>query len=112
MYRGQKAQDHENFEADTPMADNRRADFRRRARVDRTRDFYRGRAHFWCASLRTGHLPDENIILEGHAFGVGAEKARGNRDYFLNKPYRAASRPHFAQGDLLVVLHGRELMMQ
>ena len=70
MYRGQKAQDHENFEADTPMADNRRADYRRRARVDRTRDFYRGRAHFWCASLRTGHLPDENIILEGHAFGV------------------------------------------
>jgi hypothetical protein len=76
MYRGQKAQDHENFEADTPMADNRRADYRRRAGVDRTRDFYRGRAHFWCASLRTGHLPDENIILEGHAFGVGAEKAR------------------------------------
>ena len=61
MYRGQKAQDHKNFEADTPMADNRRADYRRRARVDRTRDFYRGRAHFWCASLRTGHLPDENI---------------------------------------------------
>jgi hypothetical protein len=67
MYRGQKAQDHENFEADTPMADNRRADYRRRARVDRTRDFYRGRANFWCASLRTGHLPDENIILKGHA---------------------------------------------
>jgi len=46
MYRGQKAQDHENFEADTRMADNRRADHRRWARVDRTRDFYRGRAHF------------------------------------------------------------------
>ena len=37
MYRGQKAQDHETFEADTPMADNRRADHRRRAKVDRTR---------------------------------------------------------------------------
>jgi hypothetical protein len=25
---------------------------------------------------------------------------------------KAASRPHFAQGDILVVLHGRQLMMQ
>jgi len=27
------------------------------------------------------------IVLKGHAFGVGAERAMGNRDYFLNKAY-------------------------
>ena len=51
MYRGQKAQDHENFEADTPVADNRRADHRRRAGVDRTRNGYRELTHFECVGL-------------------------------------------------------------
>ena len=44
--------DHENTKATTPMADNRRADHRRRAGVDRTRNGYRELTHFeWVGLL-------------------------------------------------------------
>jgi hypothetical protein len=48
---GQEAHDHETTKANTPMADNRRADRHRRAGVDRTRNCYCELTHCRCAGL-------------------------------------------------------------
>ena len=70
---GPRAQDYESLETNTHAAENRCADSRRRAGVDRTRNRYHVRTHF--GYVRPRVCPPNSVLVAGWFAGAAAAMA-------------------------------------